>query len=205
MRRTVAHNSLVDTATANDARPYDPALGKEDQMAIRELKRPVAAARLSAIARELLAASSLCAIATIAPGGRAHINTAYFAWTDDFELVWLSEPRSRHSRNLLANPTAALAVYDSAQSWGGFDRGIQLFGRARHSEGRIAERAFETYAARFPNFREGRQRAYALYLFRPRRLKLFDEQALGGGTFVTAAVSRGRLAWESTEVFGADD
>jgi uncharacterized protein YhbP (UPF0306 family) len=178
---------------------------KEEQIAIRLAKRPLAAARLAAIARELLGASSLCAIATTGPRGRAHINTAYFAWTDDFEIVWLSKPRSRHSRNLVANPSAALAVYDSRPSWGGFDRGIQLFGSARESQGATAERALEAYTARFPRFREGRQQAYALYLFRPRRLKLFDEQVLGGGTLVTASVSRGRLAWERTEVYGAGD
>jgi uncharacterized protein YhbP (UPF0306 family) len=57
----------------------------------------------------------LCAIATVSPGNRAHVNTAYFAWSREFELVWLSEPAARHSRNLRANSTAAIAVYDSSQ------------------------------------------------------------------------------------------
>jgi hypothetical protein len=32
-------------------------------------------------------------------------------------------------------------------------------------------------------------------------MKLFDERALGGGTFVTLRVQRGRVKWEKTESF----
>src|SRR5688572_30501508 len=49
----------------------------------------LSASRLRALARRLLGASTLCAIATVAPGGRAHVNTAYFAWSDDYEIVWI--------------------------------------------------------------------------------------------------------------------
>ena len=166
---------------------------------IERSKRPVAAARLAAVARELLDASTLCAIATVAAGGRAHVNTAYFAWSDELELVWLSEPRALHSRNLETNRTVAIAVYDSRQVWGRPDRGIQLFGSARASAGRHAE---EVYAARFPAYRTGELDAYRFYLFRPRRVKLFHERALGTGRFVTARVGRGgALVWERTEIY----
>jgi len=103
----------------------------------RSSKHP-SASRLAAIARRLLEASTLCAIATVSPGGRAHVNTAYFAWGPDFDVVWLSAPEARHSRNVRANPSAAVAVFRSTQRWGGSDRGIQLFGRARELRGRGA-------------------------------------------------------------------
>jgi hypothetical protein len=32
-------------------------------------------------------------------------------------------------------------------------------------------------------------------------MKIFDEAALGGGVFVTAAVRNGRVAWKRTEVY----
>ncbi len=82
-------------------------------MAIERSGRRIGAARIRSAAEELLEASSLCAIATVEPGGRAHVNTAYFAWTPDFRIVWLSDPGARHSRNLSANPSTAIAVYDS--------------------------------------------------------------------------------------------
>jgi uncharacterized protein YhbP (UPF0306 family) len=170
-------------------------------MAIRRSMRRVGAARLRALAGALLDASTLCAIATVSPRDRAHINTAYFAWSDDFSLVWLSEPIAKHSRNLGTNASAAVAVYNSTQRWGKADRGIQLFGSARAAVGIAAREAERIYVRRFPEYSQVELGAYRFYRFRPRRLKLFDEHLLGGGVFVTARVVAGRLAWERTEIY----
>jgi nitroimidazol reductase NimA-like FMN-containing flavoprotein (pyridoxamine 5'-phosphate oxidase superfamily) len=90
------------------------------------------------MARRLLSASTLCAIATVSPGSRSHVNTAYFAWSRALDVVWLSAPEALHSRNVRTNPSVAVAVYDSTLSWGGPDRGIQLFGSASELAGRAA-------------------------------------------------------------------
>jgi len=157
--------------------------------------RPVAAARIRRVARSLLDASELCAIATVTREDRAYVNTAYFAWSPDLRIVWISEPRASHSRNLRANTSAAIAVYDSTQTWGKPDRGIQLFGSAREADGD----AVEVYAKRFPEYEDGPYRCYEL---RPRRIKLFDERGLGAGVFVTARVARdGEIAWQRTDVY----
>jgi len=171
-------------------------------MPIQQSKRPIAAARMAAIARDLLSATPLCAIATVAPGSRAHVNTAYFAPSPEFDLVWLSESQARHSRNIRANKTVAIAVYDSNQSWGEPDRGVQLFGAAREVEDAAVQDSAALYEERFPDYRQADVGAYRFYRFRPRGLKLFDERALGTGVFVTAKVARrGRLTWERTEVY----
>jgi uncharacterized protein YhbP (UPF0306 family) len=168
--------------------------------------RRVAAARMGALAAELLDASPLCAIATVSSSSHAHVNTAYFAWSADFHLVWMSEPHARHSRNLDRNNTVAIAVFDSRQTWGEPDRGIQLFGSAVEAEGRGVERAQAVYAERFSRVHEFDLSAYNLYVFRARRLKLFAEHALGTGVFVTAKVAPGgRLTWERTEVYADKD
>jgi uncharacterized protein YhbP (UPF0306 family) len=152
------------------------------------------------VAHRLLEASTLCAIATVTRGSGAHVNTAYFGWSPDLRLVWLSEPRAKHSRNLNANPSVAIAVYDSDQVWGKTDRGIQLFGSAREAP----PGADQVYARRFPDYRSSELSAYRLYELVPRRVKLFDERELGAATFVTARVLRsGRLAWERTEIYDA--
>jgi uncharacterized protein YhbP (UPF0306 family) len=169
---------------------------------IERSKRRLAAARIRALAWQLLDSSTLCAISTVSPDGRAHVNTVYFAWSRDLDLVWMSERDARHSLNLGAKPTAAIAVYDSSQVWGNPDRGIQLFGSAREVRGRAAREAERVYAKRFPPSAQADLRAYAFYRFRPRRLKVFDEAALGAGVFVTAAVrGEGQVAWERTEVY----
>jgi uncharacterized protein YhbP (UPF0306 family) len=172
-------------------------------VAIRRSTRSVGEKRIRTLVRRLLEASTLCAIATVTPAGRAHVNTAYFAWTPELSVVWLSEPGATHSRNVRANPSVAVAVYDSTQSWGKPDRGIQLFGSAVELSDEPAAREPErAYARRFPEYGESRLGAYRLYALRPRRLKLFDEPALGAATFVTARVDRsGRITWERTDIY----
>src|SRR5688572_13452722 len=165
-------------------------------MPIESTKRPVSSRRLTALVGSLLDASTLCAIATVTPRGGAHINTAYFTWSPEFDLIWLSDPGARHSRNLDRNTSTGIAVYDSTQSWGESDRGIQLFGSAREVRGSVARDAERTYAARFPAYEPGELSAYRFYRFRPRRMKLFDETSLGGGVFVIATVRNGQVAWE---------
>jgi uncharacterized protein YhbP (UPF0306 family) len=168
-------------------------------MAIARSGRRVSRERLRSIAEDLLEASTLASISTVTPRGRAYINTAYVAWAQDLRLIWLSEARAQHSRNLRSNPSAAVAIYDSGQTWGKPDRGIQVFGEARAA----SEDAASVYAARFPDYGTGESAAYRFYELVPRRVKLFDERALGVATFVTARVDGGRLTWEPTELYTA--
>ena len=172
-------------------------------MPIRSVSEPVAEATLARIAQELLAKSTLCAIATVADDDSAYVNTAYFAFTRRLEIVWLSAPSANHSRNIRSRPGAAAAVYDSAQCWGGADRGLQLFGTAEELPADVAGDVLADYAARFPASRGRDMAGLRVYRLLPVRIKLFDETSLGGGTFVMAAVDAGgRLTWLSTEVYG---
>jgi uncharacterized protein len=171
-------------------------------MAIERSTLPVPPARLAELTRSLLDASTLFALATVAPDGSAHINTAYFAWALTLELMWLSHPDARHSQNIDANGSAAAAVYDSNQSWGKPDRGIQLFGTAAAVDGADAGDPAALYAGRFPGYRSEDLGGYRFYVLRPRRVKLFDERELGAAHFVIAAVEAdGRLTWEATEIY----
>jgi uncharacterized protein YhbP (UPF0306 family) len=147
-----------------------------------------------------MSAAPLCALATVSPGGRPHINHMYFARSDPFDVVWISDSDSRHSRNLLAKPSAAVTIYDSHQTWGRPDRGIQLFGTAGMMTGRAAEQVARAYSARFPYDPSGAD-SDPVYRFRPREVKLFYERILGAGTLVSAKVIGERLAWARTQVF----
>lgn len=170
-------------------------------MAIERSARRVAAARLHGLARGLLDASTLCAIATVRRC-EAHVHTAYFAWASRFRLVWMSDPSATHSRNIRANPSVAIAVFDSSQLWGRTDRGLQLFGTASELDDAAAADAALLYQRRFRRYRRSDLSVYRFYEFRPYRMKLFDEAALGDGTFVTATVGpSGVLRWERTEIY----
>jgi uncharacterized protein YhbP (UPF0306 family) len=173
-------------------------------MTIERSRQRIAARRITEVAHELLDATTLCAIATVERTGRAYINTAYFAWSRSLEIVWISEPRAKHSRNIHADGTTAIAVFDSNQSWGRPDRGIQLFGIASKAERDALDCAVAIYAERFPAFTESDRPAYDAYLFRARPLKIFHERAFGGGVFVTATLDRDRkLSWNRTEIYHA--
>jgi uncharacterized protein YhbP (UPF0306 family) len=170
-------------------------------VAITRSRRRIGGARLQTLVAELLEASKLCAIATV-DGSRAHVNTAYFAWSDDLGIVWISDPGAAHSKNLRRNKSAAVAVYDSRQVWGKPDRGLQLFGSARELRGRASERARSVYGRRFRGYTGEDLALYRCYELRPRRAKLFDERQLGAGVFVTARIAGdGRLTWARTEVY----
>jgi uncharacterized protein YhbP (UPF0306 family) len=145
-------------------------------------------------------ASPLYALATVAPHGRAYISHMYFAWTDSFDVWWISDPDSRHSRNLGTNRSAAVTIYDSRQTWGRPDRGVHLFGAAAEVAGPGAREAEHAYAKRFSSY-GGLDDSLRMYRFRPRRLQLFDERSLAPGTLVTARVSRDGLKWLRTEVW----
>jgi uncharacterized protein YhbP (UPF0306 family) len=155
----------------------------------------------------ILEDSPLCSIATVGPGNRPHINTAYFAYTRDLVFCFLSDPDSIHCRNLRANPSIGMTVFRSAQAWGTSNRGVQLFGRAREVRGAAARAAERVYARRFPKFgrwlrsqtAEGRAladqvRSYRFYRFVPSRAKILDEGEFGGAVFLEVDLPRRRRA-----------
>lgn len=139
----------------------------------------------------------LCSISTVAPRNRAHVNTAYFCYSPDLELYFLSDPNSLHCRNVASNPSMAVTVFSSSQEWGEPDRGIQLFGTCRPARARRAKEAERLYARRFPRYskwmagkskddklRASQLRSYRFYRFVPRAVKILDERVFGGGVFV---------------------
>jgi uncharacterized protein YhbP (UPF0306 family) len=145
---------------------------------------------------QILGRSVLCSMATVGGGVHAHINTAYFSFSSDFEIFFLSHPNFEHARNLAANSSMAVAVFSSNQKWTGPDRGLQFFGTCNQLTGRHARRAEASYGARFREYTEWKSslkpndvaREYAFYRFVPRRIKVFDEAAFGEAVFVTAIV-----------------
>lgn len=59
-----------------------------------------------------------------------------------------------------------VAVFDSHQTWGGDNRGIQLFGSAAQGVGAAAAYAKRTYARRFPGYVPDENSAYFPYRYR---------------------------------------
>ena len=177
--------------------------GSETLSYLKTVKRRLSEESVRRSALRILRENPLCSMATIAPGNRAHINTAYFCFSPHYELFFLSDPASLHCRNLGRNSSMAVTVFRSSQVWGDPDRGLQLFGRCREALGRTASRAAQLYGTRFPRFaklmkgktasqrRQAAQlRSYSFYRFVPDAMKILDETTFGGSTFVSVEVPK---------------
>ncbi|MGE5224626.1 MAG: pyridoxamine 5'-phosphate oxidase family protein [Omnitrophica WOR_2 bacterium] len=147
---------------------------------------------------QMLEENVLCSIATVTSTHQAYVNTAYFSYTDDLKLYFLSHPGSQHCQNLMSNPSMAMAVFSSSQTWGGPDRGLQLFGTCDPALGSNATRAANSYKKRFPAYADWQKglgqgdpgKSYRLYRFLVNRVKIFDERGWGESLFVLATISR---------------
>lgn len=140
----------------------------------------------------------LCSMATVMPDQQAHINTAYFSYSDDLELYFLSHPSAQHCRNLETNSSMAVTIFSSSQSWGGPDQGVQLFGTCDMACGANKTKATQSYEKRFTDYAGWQQglrpndpgKRYRLYQFLVVRVKVFDERTWGESLFVEATINR---------------
>lgn len=94
----------------------------------------------------------LCSIATVSERNRAHINTAYFCYSDDLVVYFVSHPNSLHCRNLSRSSPIGMTIFSSSQPWGSPGRGLQLFGRCQQATAVQAKQAERLYAKRFPAY-----------------------------------------------------
>lgn len=147
----------------------------------------------------ILQDNRLCSMASVTGENRAHINTAYFCYSNELELYFLSHPGSLHCRNLSKNSSMAITIFCSAQKWTGLDQGLQLFGTCSQARGLQAGKAERLYGKRFPAYarwraslrRDDVARRYRFYLFRTSKVKILDEKSFGDAVFVYAIVKRG--------------
>lgn len=140
----------------------------------------------------ILASNMLCSMATQGEKGGAHINTAFFCFSDDLDCYFLSNPASVHCQNISRSPQMAIAVFDSHQLWGAAHKGLQIFGNCALAEGSAEDDARELYAARFPAYVKFTDRISHLrfYSFTPTAVKILDEDEFGAEVFVMAEVVR---------------
>lgn len=154
--------------------------------------------RLKKSILRILKENVLFSIATVDSRNRAHINTAYFCFSDDLELYFLSHPESVHCQNLINNPSVAITVFSSAQKWTKPGRGIQIFGECTRAKGSQLTKAKKLYGKRFPAFarwdvslgQNDVSAEYCLYKVAINKVKVHDEKTFGDGVFVIAGVKR---------------
>jgi uncharacterized protein YhbP (UPF0306 family) len=114
--------------------------------------RGITQRRVQRSIERLLAENELCSIASITAKGRAHINTVYFCYSGELELYFLSHPKALHCQNILSNPSMAIAIFPSNQTWGKPDRGLQLFGICKQAPEQAARKADKLYGKCFAEY-----------------------------------------------------
>ena len=87
-------------------------------------------------------------LATVGPGGEPAAAPVFFVLFED-GLLFLSEPSTRHVRNLLARPEVAVAIYKDGQAWEEI-WGLQARGRVVRVPAPREAEARAAYARRFP-------------------------------------------------------
>jgi len=147
----------------------------------------------------ILETVTLCSLATAGLDAVAHINTAYYCYTDGIEIYFVSDPGTKHCHNIAIQPRIAVAIFDTNQPWGDALRGLQMFGECHLASAQESIAAFRAHASRFLAYGDYIQALspferdsspHKFYVFLPASVKILDESAFGEETFVTAEIVR---------------
>jgi hypothetical protein len=137
----------------------------------------------------LLGRHATATLATADAGGRPWAATVFFASDADLNLLFVTDPRTRHGRDLAASGRAAATVGPDVATWDDV-LGVQLEGVAAVLEGPERDAALACYLAKFPDVgrlfaaprNDGerligeRLRRTAFWQLRPEWLRLVDNR-----------------------------
>jgi hypothetical protein len=88
-------------------------------------------------------------VMTLATGSGGNIWAAAVFYVNlEFSLFFLSSGKTRHARNLAANPWAAATIQEDYDDWQEI-KGIQLEGAVSHLSGAAQRKAIQVYAEKY--------------------------------------------------------
>jgi uncharacterized protein len=95
-----------------------------------------------------LAAHTTLTLATVGAEGAPAAAAVFYAHDSKLDLYFLSEERTEHGRNLLADARIAGTIHADGQDWRGI-RGLQMRGQARRAAGTDLARAAAVYGRKY--------------------------------------------------------
>lgn len=101
--------------------------------------------------RRMLASYSTMALGTHSAAG-SWVATVFYASDEQLRLFFVSDPRTRHGRDLAAEPQASAAINADVSTWDDV-RGLQLTGSVSVLTGPEREHALGSYLEKFPDVR----------------------------------------------------
>lgn len=149
----------------------------------------------------ILRSTTLFSVATVKAGNISHIHTAFFCYSPNLNLYFLTPPTTQHSRNVEKNPSIAVSIFDSHQKPSDKKRGLQILGNCRLAIGKDFSEGIVLYSKRFNWTRviESPQDLIKagfeskLYVIKPSSIKIFDEVIFGEEKWVTVNVKGGKI------------
>ena len=99
--------------------------------------------------KSALEATPFMALATHGPHGMWN-NAVHFAYDNDVNIYFISQPGSRHMQNIRESEEVALAIFSTGQPAVGDVVGLQIHGQATLVPGDQLESAHKIYYARSP-------------------------------------------------------
>ena len=105
-----------------------------------------------------------------------------FYASDGFDLYFLSDPKTRHCRNVAENPRVAATIHEDYKDWRQI-KGIQLEGKCHRVESKLEQaRAMAVYLKKYPFVRE--------MLLKPQTLVQEMSRRVGSTTWYCVRPSR---------------
>ncbi|MGQ9490486.1 MAG: pyridoxamine 5'-phosphate oxidase family protein [Anaerolineae bacterium] len=131
-----------------------------------------------------LAEHTTVTLATVGADGTPAAAAVFYAHDADLNLYFLSEERTQHGQNLLADPQVAGTIQADGQDWRGI-RGLQLRGQATVVSGALLAHAAVVYGQKFvfvaallagqgPGVLAGPLARARFWVLRPTWLRLID-------------------------------
>jgi uncharacterized protein YhbP (UPF0306 family) len=147
---------------------------------------------------DILNVNTLCSIATI-KSSESYINTAYYCFNKHLDFYFISDPITQHVKNIEENPSVAVSIYESNQSWDNNKKGLQVFGTCEVATGNKLIEGTTLYLQRFAGLKQWIQHPddfikgiinTRLYLIKSNMLKLFDEDNFGEENFIVLNLNK---------------
>jgi hypothetical protein len=130
-------------------------------------------------------------------GVESHINTVFFAYNENLELIMLTDPNDEHSHNVESNPSVGVAIWNTPEVFGENLQGVQIWGECSRLKGIKQLDGLRVYNNRFPTFSQVIKHPddffkgitnSRLYVIKPKKIKIIDELNFGRREYITMNV-----------------
>jgi hypothetical protein len=125
---------------------------------------------LAAAARAIVDANQYMTLGTADEDGLPWASPVWFAAASYAELLWVSDPEARHSRNLAVRPQLGIAIFDSRQPEGS-GQGVYMSAVAEQLTGPELDAGIAAFSRR--SVEQGGEEWTADDVVAPARLRLY--------------------------------